>query len=411
MLDMDTSITYNTLANGLRCVHCAAPGHAEYFGLIADTGSRDEAPGEEGLAHFVEHTIFKGTARRKSWHIINRMESVGGELNAYTTKESTAVYTVFPSGNLDRAMELIADLVTGSRFPQAEIDREREVVADEINSYLDMPSEAVFDEFDDLIFAGSPLGHNILGRVDTISGFTPEVCRRYLTERYVPGRMAAFYMGGETPERVAARMERYFGGMHHADSLPRRTVPAMLPPFDSRQGISSHHQAHTVMGMRVGSMYSPDRYAVALLTNMLGGPGMNSMLNVEMRERRGLVYTVEASTALYTDCGLLTVYFGCDPDDVERCRKITMRTLERLASAELPERTVRMARRQYAGQLTVAQESRENRALSMGRAMLYRGGVTPADEVRRAIEAVTPAQLRSQARQLLDSGVSVLTLG
>ncbi|MCM1482691.1 MAG: insulinase family protein [Muribaculaceae bacterium] len=403
------TISYHTLPNGLKCVHALSAGNAEYFGALADTGSRDEAPGREGLAHFVEHTIFKGTARRRSWHIINRMESVGGELNAYTTKESTAVYSLFPNGNIDRSMELVADLITGSRFPRAEIDREREVVADEINSYLDMPSEAVYDDFDELIFAGNPLAHNILGTLHSLTAFTPEICREYLVSRYTPGRMALFYLGGEHPDRVFRMAERYFGHMDHDDLPYARTEPHDVSAFCEHKNVGSH-QAHNLMGVRIGSMFSPDRYAVALLTNILGGPGMNSLLNVELRERRGLVYTVEASTALYTDCGLLNIYFGCDPDDVSACRRIIDRKLKELTDAPLCPRRLESAKRQYLGQLKVSADNRENRALSIGRAMLYRGRVASDAEIAEAIAAVTPYDVQRAASLASPGRMSMLTL-
>lgn len=398
------------LPNGLRCVCCNIDTAAEYCGLVVDTGSRDETSEQEGLAHFVEHTIFKGTDRRRSWHIINRMESVGGELNAYTTKEATAVYSIFPGGNLNRALELIADLVCGSRFPQAEIDKERDVVDDEINSYLDMPSEAVFDDFDDLIFAGSSLGHNILGRLDTLRGFSSEVCREYLSSRYTPGRMVLFYLGRESVGRFERYAMRYFGHMHHADRLTERRVPVTVEPFSQRRDVGSH-QAHTVVGGRIGSMYSEDRFATALLTNIIGGPGMNSMLNVEMRERRGLVYSVEASPTLYTDCGLLSIYYGCDPEDVDRCRRIIDSTLTRLATDKLTPRRLEAAKRQYIGQLSVAADSRESIALGMARAMLYHNELPNRELTNRRISDVTAEELRDAAQRLAPIGLSQLTLG
>ncbi len=184
--------TYHTLANGLRIVHRASAADVEHCGVAIKAGSRNESSADYGLAHFVEHTIFKGTDRRRSWHIVNRMESVGGEINAYTSEEVTMLYSCFPKGNLTRAVELMADLIGYSRFPENEIDREREVVLDEIDSYLDSPSDAIFDDFNDLIFAGSSLGHNILGTAETIETFTPESCRDFLSTHYTPGNMVFF---------------------------------------------------------------------------------------------------------------------------------------------------------------------------------------------------------------------------
>ncbi len=306
---MEESIfSYHTLPNGLRMVHRRCDSPVEYCGVAVNIGSRDELPGQFGLAHFVEHTIFKGTRHRKAWHILNRMEAVGGELNAYTTKEETMLYSIFPAGNLRRAVELLSDLILYSEFPTVQIDRERQVVADEIDSYLDSPSDAVFDDFEDMIFAGSGLGHNILGTREDIATFSSDVCRDYLKRFYTPGEMVFFYMGATPPDKVFRTAGNFFASLHH-DTVPRsRNDVRPLQPFDSTKD-SGNHQSNTVMGALIPGLYDPNRFAMALLTNMVGGPGMNSLLNVEVRERRGLVYTIEASSALFTDTGLFNVYF------------------------------------------------------------------------------------------------------
>lgn len=407
---METVISYHRLSNGLRIVHRACAGGVEYCGLTVDAGSRDESPDRHGLAHFVEHTIFKGTDHRKSWHIINRMEAVGGELNAFTTKEETTLYSVFPAGYLDRAVELQADLVSRSRFPLAEINREREVVADEINSYLDTPSEAVFDDFDDLIYAGSPLGHNILGTVEAINRFTPEVCRDYLTGLYVPENMVFFYMGPGHPDKVLRTVERRLGGLDHKMPPRQRETPAILPPFHKRTRIVTH-QAHTVVGVRIPGIHDELRYAMALLTNMVGGPGMNSLLNVALRERRGLVYTVDASTTLYSDCGTFTVYFGCDPADTDTCLRIMGWEIDRLIDKKISPSALAAAKKQYLGQLAVGADNREQLALSTARATLYNGQAMTPGEIAERIEAITPDDIREVAARIAPDRCSILTLG
>ena len=407
---------YATLSCGLRVVIHHRPGSvAEHCGVAVRAGSRDESPDHYGLAHFVEHTIFKGTMRRRAWHILNRMERIGGELNAYTTKEETVVYTTYPVGYVERAIDLVADLVENSQFPTTEIDRERQVVADEIDSYLDIPSEGIFDDFDELAFAGTPLAHPILGSRESIERLTSEVCRRYLDEYYWPDNMVMFYSGPEKPDRVTRIAERCFGKGHAdhdtavsavtcGDTLTLREHPA---PFDTVREIGSH-QAHTILGTHIHDMYSSDRYATALLTNILGGPGMNSLLNVALRERRGLVYTVEASTALMTDAGLFTIYYGCDPEDTDRCRHIVTDIICRLASDPLTPRQLEDARRQYIGQLTLASTNTEQRALNMARSTLLRGHVISSDEHLTHIRALTPADLRDAAARI--SELSRLTL-
>ncbi|MDO4319055.1 MAG: pitrilysin family protein [Bacteroidales bacterium] len=402
-------VTTAVLPNGLRMVHLLVPGAAAgYYGVAVRAGSRDEDDSCRGLAHFVEHTIFKGTARRSSWHIINRMEAVGGELNAYTTKEETVVYSVFPGGNASRAAELIADLVQNSRFPDRELDKEREVVADEIDSYLDSPSEAVYDDFEDLIFAGSSLGHNILGDRAALARFDSEACRDWLARYYVPGNMVMFYAGGHSAERVFELTRRYFGGMEPRDVVRHTATPAVVAPFERLHHIDSH-QCHTLVGARTGGIDSDDRFARALFTNILGGPGMNSLLNVALRERRGLVYSVEASTGLFTDCGELVVYYGCDPDDNGRCRRLVRETIESVAGGAVTPRRLEMAKKQYLGQLTVASENVDNRILGMARQMLYRGHVTSrADSIAR-VNALTADDVSAFAASLLP--LSSLTLG
>lgn len=403
------TIEYRTAASGLRMVHLHVPGAAVgYCGVAVMAGSRDEDAAHRGLAHFVEHTIFKGTSRRSPWHIINRMEAVGGELNAYTTKEETVVYTVFPSGNLPRAAELIADLIANSQFPSRELDKEREVVADEIDSYLDSPSDAVFDDFEDLIFAGSSLGHNILGSREALDTFDSATCREYLRRWYVPGNMVAFYAGNLGAERVFDIIENRFAAVSGPIPSHHRDTPPVSAPFEHHKTIDSH-QCHTIVGARCCRFDSPDRYTLALLTNILGGPGMNSLLNVSLRERRGLVYTVEASTGLFSDCGALAIYYGCDPDDNALCRRLVNDTMRSVADGYITQRRLELAKKQYLGQLIIASENLENRILGIARQTLLRGHATPDNEIISLIHALTPAQIALMAAQLSDT--SSLTLG
>ncbi|WP_286643030.1 pitrilysin family protein [Duncaniella freteri] len=406
-------IHHTVLRSGLRAVMHHRPGSVvEHCGVAVRAGSRDEHPDHYGLAHFVEHTIFKGTLRRRAWHILNRMERIGGELNAYTTKEETVIYTTYPAGHTPRSLDLIADLVENSQFPTVEIDRERLVVAEEIDTYLDIPSEGIYDDFDELIFAGTPLAHPILGSRDSIERLTTDVCRSYLTNFYTPDNMVLFYSGPEKPEKVARMAERYFSG--HAEGKPRNIVGADLKepmpasaPFDEIREIGTH-QAHTILGTRISDMYSPKRYAMSLLTNILGGPGMNSQLNVALRERRGLVYTVDASTALLSDTGLFTIYYGCDAEDVERCRRIATDIIERQAEHILSARQLEDAKRQYIGQLTVASTNTEQRALNMARSTLFRGHTISPQEHLDAIRALSPSDIITAASTLIP--LSRLTL-
>lgn len=399
---------YSTLSNGLRVIYRRVPGAAAaYMGATIRCGSRQDPDGRYGLAHFVEHTLFKGTQRRSAWHILNRMEAVGGELNAFTTKEETTVYTAFPTAELRRAADLLGDLLANSRFPERELEKERDVVADEIDSYRDQPAEAVYDDFDDLIFAGSGLGHNILGTRTDLDAMTGDDCRRWLQQYFRADRMVLFYSGAATFDRVCRVLEQYFGQIPAGGAPNEMYTLAANARFDQRRQVGSH-QAHTVMGSRVGGMYCPERFTNSLLANLLGGPGMNSLLNVVLRERRGLVYTVEASTVFYTDCGLLSIYYGCDPDDSQRCRRLVEAEIRRIADGGITARRLEAAKKQYLGQLLLSGENRENSILSAARATLFHGRAADRSEIADHIADITPDRLSAAATRLLTA--SSLTL-
>lgn len=400
----------HVLSSGLRVIHLHANSVAEYCGVAIRAGSRDEAPDEIGLAHFVEHTIFKGTTSRRASSIINCMESVGGELNAYTTKEETFVYSVFPKGNLRRAAGLIADLVTSSVFPSAEIDREREVVAEEIDSYLDTPSEAVFDDFEDLMFANTSLGHNILGTKSSLAQLDTAACRRFVEKWYTAPNMVFFYLGAQPLNTVIRLVEQVFARLpqhnvkHHLDSTLNHAN------FQLSRGDGNNHQQHTIIGCPTPSLYSPDRHAMALLNNVLGGPGMNSRLNVTLREKRGLVYNVESSLTSYSDCGLMTIYFGCNPEDTQRCKSLVFKEIKRMTESPLSGRCLAAAKRQYIGQLTVASASLEQMILSAARSMLFHDrAITVADTIS-AIESISADDIAEAASRLSQDTLSSLTL-
>ena len=387
---MPPVITYFELSNGLRCVHCLTGAAVEYCGVSVDAGSRDDFPGMDGLAHFVEHTIFKGTTHRRSWHIINRMESCGGELNAYTTKESTVVYSVFPYGNFARAAELISDLVCNSVFPQKEIDREREVVADEISSYLDMPSEAVFDDFEDLIFRGHPLGRNILGNPELLKTFRSEDAAAFTSRFYHPGNMVFFVWGDLDFKQVIRWAEKLLIDVP-AVSVDNRRMP---PPLYTPEKLTIHkdtHQAH---------VYDDKRTALYLLNNILGGPGMNSRLNVSLRERRGLVYNVESNLTSYTDTGVFCTYFGCDFKDVDTCMRLVMKEFKNLRDTKMTSQQLTAAKKQLIGQIGVASDNNENNALSMAKTFLHYNKYESSEAVYQRIEQITPEILLEVANEM-----------
>lgn len=399
----------HTLPNGLKLIHIPTSSRVAYCGLAINAGSRDDVPGKAGLAHFVEHTIFKGTKRRRSWHILNRMEHVGGELNAYTTKEGTAIYSVFPCEHFERAIELIADLVANSQFPENELAKEREVVLEEIDSYRDTPMEAAYDDFEDLLFAGSPMGHNILGNEQELANICASDCRHYLDTQYVPENMVFFALGDIKSDRLFRIAEKYLGVLNHSLERTVRTTPIEVPTFNKVINIDSH-QAHTIMGRQVFSMYDNRKYAMSLLNNIIGGPGMNSLLNVAIREKRGYVYTVESSLSLLSDCGIFQIYFGSDERHIAPSLKIIHRIIEDLATSPLSEKTLQAAKRQYLGQMLVSSENKEATALSLGKNFLYHNSIMTDGELAERINAITAQDLMDCASLLNPSSCSILTL-
>lgn len=398
-----------TLPNGLRCIHLRTESHVAYIGLAVNAGSRDEAADKHGLAHFVEHTVFKGTDRRTSLQISNRMESIGGELNAYTSKEETLIYTNAPAGHSERALELLADLVKCSRFPDAELEKEREVVIEEIYSYRDSPSDAVYDLFDDMIYAGSGPGHNILGTPESVRTLQRADCRGFIEDFYVPNNMVLYAATPDSEKTIERLALKYFGDMHLAGTPHQRQKPPMNTAFFE---VIDHdgHQAHTIVGARTLGRDDDRRFALFLLNNYLGGPCMNSRLNQELREKRGYVYTVDSSIALLSDAGTMLIYFGSDKSTVKKCLKIIRRELDRLANSPMKSGFFERIKHQYAGQLLVSSDQKESMAMSMGKSLLYYDDVHDVEWTTERIREVTPEQVRAVAEMLAPDLTSNLTL-
>lgn len=397
--------TLHLLDKGLRLVHLHdVHTNVGIFGLSVRAGSSDESVDEYGLAHFVEHTIFKGTTKHKAPYIINRMESIGGELNAYTTKEVTVIYTIFPGAALNRAAELVADLSINSQFPDEELEKEREVVIDEINSYLDSPADAVYDDFEDLFYPTSGLGHNILGTPESVVKLSSTDCRNFLKRYYHRDNVVVFYNGPKPASAVCKTVTDYFKDMPAGETAQRNTSANSGESFEVVRSLPIH-QSHVVQGAAIDGTNRRNRYAAALFANILGGPGMNSLLNVELRERRGLVYTVEATTNFFSEKGLLTLYFGCDEEDRELCMKLCRKVYNRLASTTtgLTERQLARARKQYIGQLAIAGENRENRILAAARSVLFHGELVSDRTVVDTIESITPEDISTVAQSMLSA--------
>lgn len=398
-------MNYNihTLSNGLRIIHAPSLTKVAYCGFAVDAGTRDEKENEQGMAHFVEHLIFKGTQKRKAWHILNRMENVGGDLNAYTNKEETVVYSAFLTEHFSRALELLTDIVFHSTFPQHEINKEVEVIIDEIQSYEDTPSELIFDDFEDLIFKGHPLGRNILGNPAQLKSFTSRDALSFVSRYYKPTNMVLFVQANMDFKKVVKEAEKILADIPFAETNNLRTPPPIYIPTRIELDKDTH-QAHVMIGSRGYNAYDNKRTALYFLNNMLGGPGMNSRLNVSLRERRGLVYNVESNLTSYTDTGAFCIYFGTDIDDVDTCMRLTYKELKKLRDNKLTTSQLMAAKKQLIGQIGVASDNFENNALDMGKTFLHYNKFESPESVFRRIESLTSEQLLEVANEMFDEG-------
>lgn len=406
---------YNTytLPNGLRVIHLPSASPVVFCGYEIAAGTRDEEPGEEGLAHFVEHVTFKGTARRRSMQILNTLERVGGDLNAFTQKEDTVYYAAILKEHLPKAVDLLTDIVFHSTYPQTEIDKEVEVICDEIESYNDSPAELIYDDFENILFEGHPLGHNILGKAERVRKFTTEDALRFARKFYRPENAIFFAYGDVEFEKLIRLLVKEQQtlprplptglGVTHPQSLPKGGKSEMLSGSASNFIIREKgtHQAHVMLGTRAYDIHHPLRIPLYLLNNLLGGPGMNARLNISLRERNGLVYTVESTMVSYGDTGLWGVYFGCDPHDVKRCLRLVRRELDKIIEKPLTDTQLKAAKRQLKGQIGIACDNREQFALDFGKSFLHYGWEKDITSLYSQIEEVTAEQIQQVARELM----------
>lgn len=391
------------LSNGLRMVHLPVESPVSYCGFAVNAGTRDEKEDEFGLAHFVEHMVFKGTEKRKAWHILNRMENVGGELNAYTTKEETFVYSIFMEEHFDRAFELLADIVFHSQFPEQEIEKEVDVILDEINSYEDSPSELIFDEFENQLFKGHALGHNILGDEQSLLRFTPESGLSFMRRFYAPENMVFFSMGRKNFRKIVKMAEATLGDITFPMVERDRRAPDPIEAC-SRQVHKDTHQAHVLIGARSFSMHDEKRVPLFLLNNILGGPGMNSRLNVSLREKHGLVYNVESNVTSYTDTGFASIYFGTDPKNREKAMDLVYKELAKLRDVKLSSIQLGTAKKQVIGQLGVSGDNREGLFQGLGKSYLHYNRYDTLHDAFARIEKLTAEQLLEVANEVFDPG-------
>ena len=387
------TISTHTLENGLRIIHCPSPTDVIYCGYAINAGTRDEKDNEQGIAHFVEHLLFKGTTKRRAWHILNRMENVGGDLNAYTNKEETIVYSAFLKQHFLRAAELLTDIVFNSTFPENQIEKEVEVIIDEIQSYEDSPAELIFDDFEELIFPNHPLGRNILGKPELLRGFGPEDALRFTRNRYRTDNMVFFVMGDIDFKKAVKSIERLTNGITVSGEMANgRTSPLPYIPKDITINRDTH-QSHVMIGTRAYDAHNKKRTGLYLLNNILGGPGMNSRLNSALREKNALVYNVESNLTSYTDTGVFSIYFGCDPEDKDRCIELARKELKKLRDNLMKDSQLSAAKRQIIGQLGVASDNFENCALDMGKCFLHYNRYEEKEEVYKRIESISASEL------------------
>ena len=454
---------YNTytLDNGLRIIHLPSDSQVVYCGYQINAGTRNEEPGEEGLAHFCEHVTFKGTERRKAWHILNCLESVGGDLNAYTNKEGTVYYSAILKEHIARAVDLLSDIVFHSVYPQAEIDKEVEVICDEIESYNDSPAELIYDEFENILFKGSPLGHNILGTAEQVRAFKTEDALRFTQKLYRPDNAIFFAYGDIDFKKLVKLLQRALADDKSVGKLAEEKLPQISQITqisrdensiaeeksvssvksvgienteksagneNAEKSVSSvksvgpknypsvrdeiagqtivmqknTHQAHVMIGTRAYDVNDDRRMPLYLLNNMLGGPGMNAKLNLALREHNGLVYTVESTMVSYGDTGTWSIYFGCDEHDVKRCLRLVRKELDKFMQKPLSDAQLKAAKKQIKGQIGVACDNRENFALDFGKSFLHYGWEKNVDRLYEQVDEITAAQIQSVAQELFD---------
>lgn len=440
---------YNTytLDNGLRIIHLPSDSKVVYCGYQINAGTRNEEPGEEGLAHFCEHVTFKGTERRKAWHILNCLESVGGDLNAYTNKEGTVYYSAILKEHIARAVDLLTDIVFHSVYPQAEIDKEVEVICDEIESYNDSPAELIYDEFENIIFKGSPLGHNILGTAEQVRSFKTEDALRFTRKLYRPDNAIFFAYGDIDFKKLVKLIRKALADddsgkvAENAANSVGKLAEEKLPQISQITQISGDensitteksvssvksvgpenypsvgkeiagqtivmqkntHQAHVMIGTRAYDVNDSRRMPLYLLNNMLGGPGMNAKLNLALREYNGLVYTVESTMVAYGDTGIWSIYFGCDEHDVKRCLRLVRKELDKFMQKPLSEAQLKATKKQIKGQVGVACDNRENFALDFGKSFLHYGWEKNVDRLYEQVDEITAEQIQAVAQELFD---------
>jgi len=383
-------------------IHLPDPGPVAYCGAIVNTGSRDEEEKEQGMAHFIEHVIFKGTTKRKSYHILSRLDDVGGDLNAYTTKEETGLHAAFLCEYYERAMELVSDLIFNSTFPEKEIEKEKEVIYDEINSYLDSPSESIFDDFEDLIYDKHSLGRNILGKKELVKSFDQSMIKRFIRRNYHTDQIVFCSLGNIDFKKLIRLFEKYFGGVRKYERKRERNKFNSYEP-KSLIVEKDTYLAHSISGNIAYDMFHPKKLGMTMLSNILGGPGMNSRLNLSLREKNGIAYNIDSNFVAYTDTGAFSIYLGTDSENLERSHRLVEKELNLLKNKKMGTMQLHKAKRQFIGQIAIGTDNKESLLLSLGKSFLYYDKVDSLEKLNKKIEALEATQLIEIANEVFQA--------
>lgn len=392
------------LPNGLRVIYKQIGGDAAHCGIILNAGTREEKANEQGLAHFIEHTLFKGTAKRKFYHILSRIDSVGGELNAYTAKEETCIYASFQRQYLERAVELIADITFNSTFPHKEIEKEKDIIVDEIQSYKDTPAEQIYDDFETHLFNRHPLGNNILGSIESVKSFRQKHILDFIKRHYLIKNMVFSIVGNYKKELVRKLMEKHFGKFSTKGNPALRKAPEIKKTFHITNNINSN-QSHCMIGSIAPAASSKKRTAMVLLNNLLGGPGMNSRLNLNIREKYGFAYNLDSNYVAYSDTGLFAVYLGTDKKYLQKTTALVHKELKKLREQPLSVTQLHRAKQQLCGNIALAQENNSSVMLALGKSLLMFNKIDSLSSIYSEIEKISAKQLHQLANEVFEEKI------
>jgi predicted Zn-dependent peptidase len=391
-----------TLDNGIRLIHHRTPSYVGHMALLMNTGSRDELDKEHGMAHLIEHLLFKGTHKRKAYHIISRLEDVGGDINAYTTKEETCIYASFLKSDYARTTELMKDVVFHSVFPPKELKKEKDIIIDEINSYLDDPAELIFDEFEDQIFQGNPIGRNILGSAETLGKIERADIINFREHNYATDEMVISSVGNISLNKLVKIITGNFGDVPLKARNRQRGILDNYNPGNLTKEKDTF-QVHSLTGTRAYKVKDERRITLHLLNNILGGPGLNSRLNMSLREKSGYSYQTESHYTPYSDTGVLNIYFTCDKNKLNKCRDIISREFHKLRNQRLGTLQLLKAKKQLMGQVAISAENYESLMFSMAKSYMIFNKFESLEEIKEKIDAVTSEQLLETANEVLDN--------